>query len=133
LALAYGSGVRLSVLVDIQTREIDLNREVVLIRNGKGGKDRVVMLPKQFCEFIKAYVELHQPQNEVIECEQGGPLHKRTIQAIFNQACARAKIIRKSGIHSLRHSLATKAPKPQNAIPTWPRSKLPCWFAHWFE
>jgi integrase/recombinase XerD len=107
LALAYGSGLRLSELVGLQTCDIDFEREIVMVRNGKGGKDRVVMLPKQFCEMIKVYIQLHQPQKALFESDLGGPLNKRTVQAIFKHACKRAKIERKTGIHSLRHSFAT--------------------------
>jgi integron integrase len=55
--LQYGAGLRLSELVRLRIKDIDLERGTVTVRKGKGDKDRVTVLPVSLCEALKEQVE----------------------------------------------------------------------------
>ncbi|MBT3313064.1 MAG: integron integrase [Anaerolineae bacterium] len=62
--LLYGTGLRLSEAVRLRVKDIDFGNQQVLVRDGKGGKDRLTMLPKSLNEPLKVHLEdiktLHQ-------------------------------------------------------------------------
>lgn len=107
LLLTYGCGLRVSELVSLEVHDLDFDRGMVHIRRGKGGKSRLVMLPHALAPEIHSYLECYQPKDYLFESPRGGPLTKRTFQAVFKQACAKVGLVQKGGIHSLRHSFAT--------------------------
>jgi integrase/recombinase XerD len=108
LMFAYGCGMRLSELRFLKRENIELDRNVVNILKGKGKKDRVVMLD----ETLKLHV-LHFLKNGAGRIwlfegnESGRTLSTRTIELIYEHACQKARVPRKGGIHTLRHSFAT--------------------------
>ncbi len=108
LSLAYGSGLRVSELAALKICDIDFNRRVIKIRNGKGGKDRVVLFPEILRKPIKDYLDHFGPKTFVFESPLSGKaLTRRTFQLVFENACKKAGMVKFGGIHSLRHSFAT--------------------------
>jgi site-specific recombinase XerD len=107
LSLAYGCGFRVSELTALKIQDIDFSRKTVFIRQGKGQKDRVVMLPDSLAPAVRSYLETYRPKTYLFESRQGGHLHKRTFQSVFKSACTKAGLKQPGGIHSLRHSFAT--------------------------
>ncbi len=94
--LAWGSGLRISEVVNLQPRDIDLENKRIRINDGKGGKDRIVPVPKGFKMNHMEYVPL--------KCKQ------RALQKAFKDACEDAGLLEiKPTIHfhSLRHGFAT--------------------------
>lgn len=95
--LGYGSGMRISEIINLQPNDINIQDKRILIRQGKGSKDRIVPLPKGFKEdFIK-----HIPLN----CKV------RALERAFLRACVRSKLREKKPtihFHSLRHGFATR-------------------------
>ena len=91
--LAFYSGLRISEVVNLKKEDFDLPGKRINIRGGKGGKDRVVPLPKGFPEAYLEFVPY--------------PFGKRYLQKAFKKAITEAKIT-KTGLtfHSLRHSFA---------------------------
>jgi len=55
--LMYGSGLRLMELLSLRVKDVDLDRRQLVIRQGKGGKDRVTVLPDVLVERLRAHVE----------------------------------------------------------------------------
>jgi integron integrase len=55
--LAYGSGLRLMELLRLRVKDVDLDRRQVVVRGGKGDKDRVTVLPEQLLEKLAAHRE----------------------------------------------------------------------------
>ena len=53
LALAYGAGLRVSEVVNMRVRDIDFGRNLIMVREGKGGKDRITLLPEKLREELE--------------------------------------------------------------------------------
>lgn len=107
LALAYGAGLRVSEVVALKVRDIDFERDMVCVRGGKGGKDRVTLLPEKLLGTLQEYVVGRDGAAYLFESERGGKLHSRSAQKVFEVALWRAGIQKNATFHSLRHSFAT--------------------------
>jgi len=96
--LGFGSGLRISEVLNLTRHEVDMKDRKILVKQGKGSKDRVVPLPKGFKEeFLKSL-----PLKEIVNV--------RALQTGFKRACSRAGILEKKPtmhFHSLRHGFAT--------------------------
>lgn len=112
IMLAYGCGLRLSELLNLRVRDLDWERNLIWIRNGKGSKDRSVMFSGTIQTMLKKYLTVEEMNNQrdsyIFKAERTGKrLAYRTIQKIFENACRNAGVHKRSGIHGLRHSFAT--------------------------
>lgn len=108
LALTYGCGLRVAELAHLKKEDIDTIRGTIFIREGKGDKDRMVMLPHSLVNPLREYLQTYLPLVYLFEgAEPGRPLARRTFQGIFTQALERCGISHQGGIHSLRHAFAT--------------------------
>lgn len=107
LQLCYGMGLRVSELVNLKIAHIDSFKMQVLVQQGKGKKDRYVILPESVLELMKTYYRQYKPKDYFFEGQYGGQYSVRTAQQVFKNAMIKAKINKKIGIHSLRHSYAT--------------------------
>ena len=108
LETLYGTGVRLGEVVTLLPTDIDSRRMQVRVERGKGKKDRYTILPPTLLTTLRAYYRQYRPERYLFEGRTPGRhLAKRTVQAVFKQACARAGIRRQVGVHVLRHSFAT--------------------------
>lgn len=95
--LGFGAGMRISEVVNLQPEDVNVLEKRILIRQGKGGKDRIVPLPKGFKEkHLKSLP---------IKCGV------RSLQRAFKDACKRAGLLEAKPtlhFHSLRHGFATR-------------------------
>jgi integrase/recombinase XerD len=108
LSLAYGCGFGVSELRGLKLNDLDFERGIIRILNGKGRKDRRVMLPGSLMEEISRYRKHYTPLTYLFESHLAGKaLSKRTFQAVFGNACAKSGMGGKGGIHSRHHSFAT--------------------------
>lgn len=108
LMLAYACGLRLSELRFIKPGDIDLERNIVWIRHGKGSKDRGVMLDAAIKPELTAFLRSGKGKTFLFEgYEPGRALTAMTISKIYKHACEKAGIEPLGGIHTLRHSFAT--------------------------
>lgn len=108
LILTYSAGLRVSEVVKLKIGDIDHNRMLIHIRNGKGKKDRYTVLSKGAFETLRTYITSYNVIDWVFPGEH--PIHhitERTVQRIFENARDKAKIKKEVSIHSLRHSFAT--------------------------
>lgn len=107
LMLAYGCGLRLSEIVNLRRADIEWERHCLKI-HGKGSKERIVPLDSLLEQELHAYLTSSGSRRFVFEgTTPGRPYTKRSVAKVFEQACRKAGIKRKGGIHSLRHSCAT--------------------------
>lgn len=107
LALAYGAGLRVSEVVNLKVKDIDLDRNLIVVREGKGGKDRITLLPEKLLGDLGVLLSGKGVSEILFESERGGKLTTRTAQKVFEQALKRAGILKEASFHSLRHSFAT--------------------------
>lgn len=107
IALAYGSGLRVSEVVELKVADVDLIELVVYIREAKGKKDRISVFPKRLRLEIKELMAGKSGNDYLFSSERGGKLSIRTAQLVFKKSLRLAKIDKKASFHSLRHSFAT--------------------------
>ncbi len=107
ISLLYGTGLWVSELTHIKMRDVDLDRKMLRVFQGKGKKDRFVMLPKKLLAIFSIQAKLKQGGDFLFTNGRGGRLTEATIQKIVCQAGERAGIKKKVSPHTLRHSFAT--------------------------
>jgi integrase/recombinase XerD len=107
LAITYGTGIRLSEIVNIKLCDIDVNRKTIFINRAKGKKDRIVNFPDSLLAFYKMYLLEFKPIEYLFEGQYGGKYSSRSVQLIYTEAKEKAKVLTPGGIHGLRHSYAT--------------------------
>lgn len=107
VSIAYGSGLRVSEVVEMRVVHIDFDRNVILVKKGKGMKDRLTLLPNKISAQLMAFVKGIKPDEYIFRSQTGGRLQVRTAQKIFELACKKAGITKEASFHSLRHSFAT--------------------------
>lgn len=107
VALAYGAGLRVSEVVNLRVRDLDIPAAMLTVRQGKGQRDRVTTLPERLREGLQWLTARRDGATFLFESERGGALTTRSAQAIFARALAHAGIKKEATFHSLRHSFAT--------------------------
>ena len=108
LTLIYACGLRLSEGLHLRVEDIDSDRMLVAVRNGKGGKDRYVPLPERTLEQLRAYWMLHRPKTWLFSTKTGQlPLNPTTLQKTFKVVVRQSGIGKNASVHTLRHSYAT--------------------------
>lgn len=148
-ALLYGSGLRLAECLSLRVKDVDFGRRIITVRNGKGAKDRAVMLPAVVAEPLRHHVDdvrrIHGkdlaegygsvylphalerkypraakefgwqfifPASKVGPCPRTGEvrrhhIHDSAVSKALRAACRSARIVKRVGAHTLRHSFAT--------------------------
>ena len=107
LALLYSSGLRVGELISLELQMIDVDRKQIMVKQGKGRKDRVVVLADSFIGLLKNYYTTYRPQRYFIENPNGGPYNAGSIRQFLKRYCKEAGIRKKVTPHTLRHSYAT--------------------------
>ncbi len=107
ISLAYGAGLRVSEIPNLRVRDLDFVSGVIYVRQGKGNKDRITVLPEKIKPKLFQFIAGKAPSDYLFYSERGGKLCTRTLQKVFTNAVRRAGIINGATFHSLRHSFAT--------------------------
>lgn len=108
LAITYGCGLRCSEVRNLHLKDVDLDRGMLHIRQGKGRKDRYVPLGVMLCRGIKTYLQVEQPRQYLFNGKDyRSPLSARGVQWPLKEAVKKAKILKPVCVHTLRHSYAT--------------------------
>jgi integrase/recombinase XerD len=111
LQTAYACGLRVSELVHLQVSDIDSARMVVLVRQGKGRKDRQVPLSARLLSELRHWWSQHRTRPWLFpgggEPPSGRPLCVGSVQRMCQKVVARAKLRKSASMHTLRHSYAT--------------------------
>jgi integrase/recombinase XerD len=107
-ATLYATGLRLSEALSLKVSDIDAERMVVTVRQGKGRKDRTVMLSPRLLKLIRRYARREQPGEWLFPGRQREQrLHETAIQRALAVARREAGISKRATAHTLRHSFAT--------------------------
>jgi len=107
LMTAYSAGLRVSELVHLCVDDIRSDRMLILVRGGKGDKDRYTLLSPRLLEELRGYWIQFRPRRWLFPGPKERPLSVSTPQRVFYRAKTKAGIKHGHGIHSLRHSFAT--------------------------
>jgi integrase/recombinase XerD len=108
LSLIYSCGLRCSELLGLHIEDIDANRNLLIIRQAKGKKDRLAPLSDKTIELLRQYFQLYRPKKYLFEGQyKGSPYDARSLQNVLKQALAKTEINRPVTLHWLRHSYAT--------------------------
>ena len=108
LSLIYSCGLRCGELLALEPHHIDSKRNIVLIKNSKGKKDRIVPLSGKILEMLRDYYKLHKPSKYLFEGQNKGQQYdSRSLQLILKQALQKTGIKKPVTLHWLRHSFAT--------------------------
>jgi site-specific recombinase XerD len=114
LSLAYGAGLRASEVVSLKVTDIDSERRVIRVEQGKGRKDRYAMLSADLLGLLRDWWRLGREKEVMLP---GGwlfpgqnpvnPMTTRQLSRIFHGAKAAAGIDKRVSLHTLRHCFAT--------------------------
>jgi site-specific recombinase XerD len=109
LCCAYGSGLRVSEACNLCVGDIDSKRMVIIVRNGKGGRDRYAMLSPILLDSLRNfYREVRPPQPYLFQGKVAGqPVPAQGVQTALRAALKRSGVSKRITPHSLRHSFAT--------------------------
>jgi site-specific recombinase XerD len=108
LMMVYASGLRVGEVVSLKRQDIDIARKLIIIRAGKGRKDRCTIMSETVNNAILDYCSRYDVTNWLFSgSDPDKHLVIRSAQHIFEHALKKAKIERTASIHSLRHSFAT--------------------------
>lgn len=107
LTIIYACGLRISEGIQLQTSDIDGQRHLLRVRNGKGGKDRYVPLHERPLELLRAYYRKHRKNSAFLFPLKGSHIPADSLQRVFKQALRESKVNKSATVHTLRHSYAT--------------------------
>ena len=113
ISLLYSSGLRLSEVIHLKVKDIDTQEKIIMVREGKGKKDRMTILSEKIISDLSVFLEDRKPGEYVFVSNQKSgtgkdrPLTSRSVEHILEIALVKAKISKKGTPHDLRHSFAT--------------------------
>jgi integrase/recombinase XerD len=108
LALFYASGLRCAEGRQLKVGDIDSERRIIRVREGKGQRARQVMLSPKLLELLRAYWRWRKPKDWLFPGQKPGcPLTPSAIRQVCQQAARQAGIAKPVSPHVLRHSFAT--------------------------
>jgi integrase/recombinase XerD len=108
LALIYASGLRISELINLELQDIDIDRKQIIIKRGKGRKDRYVIMAESYLPLLHNYLNTYLPQKYFAEGPVASTKYSTSsIRKFLKQSCRNAGIKKKVTPHTLRHSYAT--------------------------
>lgn len=117
LAIAYCCCLRVSEVINLKISDIDGKQKLVLIRQGKGRKDRYVGISDSTLEILREYFKEHKPKEFLFEGQFGGQYSTRSCEEIYHKY-----IDLNTSFHSLRHAgLTSMIEKGTNilAVQAW--------------
>ncbi|OAQ39923.1 integrase [Pedobacter psychrophilus] len=108
LSLIYSCGLRRSELINLKLTDIDSKRNIVIIRQTKGKKDRIAPLSLKILEMLRDYFKIYKPIVWLFEGKEAGTLYsEQSLQSVLKQALEKTNIKKPVSLHWLRHSYAT--------------------------
>ncbi len=106
---AYGTGLRISEALALETRDIDAHKGLIHVRRGKGGRERFVVLPRRLLEGLREYWRVVRPPGPLLfpGQDRSKPLCPDTVRRAVHCAAAQVGLGRRVTMHGFRHSFAT--------------------------
>jgi integrase/recombinase XerD len=108
LSIAYGAGLRASEIISLKIADIDSDRMVIRVEQGKGSKDRYVILSEHLLKLLRVWWKAARPQGWLFPGQNPvNPLTPRQLNRACHAAAQMAEIDKRVSLHTLRHSFAT--------------------------
>jgi len=105
--LLYAGGLRLNELLCLKITDIDSLNMIIRINNGKGKKERLVMLSEKLLTDLRSYFMEYKPTEFLFTGQSGGQYSDKSVQMIVKEAASKASIKKHVTPYTLRHSFAT--------------------------
>lgn len=123
LMTTYGGGLRVSEVVRLRVTDIDAERGMLRVEQGKGRKDRYTLLGPRLLAELRHYWQVYRPVQPWLfpQRTKAVPLDISTAQKIYYAAKRRAGITKAGGIHALRHAFTTHLLEAGTDLPTLQR------------
>ncbi len=108
LSIAYGCGLRVSEIVHLKVGDIDSARMLIRVEQGKGRKDRYVMLSQDLLDILRAWWKVRRSRGWLFPGQQPSqPITQRQLNRVVHAAATAAGLDKRVSMHTLRHSFAT--------------------------
>jgi integrase/recombinase XerD len=109
LMTAYGAGLRISEACSLETSDIDSKRMLIHVHEGKGAKDRYVMLSERLLDVLRTYWKTARPQGRFLfpGAIPGRSITTSAVQRVLHQVVVQCHFNKRVTAHSLRHGFAT--------------------------
>jgi integrase/recombinase XerD len=108
LMTTYSAGLRVSEVVSLRVSDLDSQRMVIRVEQGKGKKDRYVPLSAALLPILRQYYRAARPGKWLFPGQNPElPLNRTSVEKVFKKTRDRAGITKNVTVHSLRHSFAT--------------------------
>lgn len=108
LSLTYSCGLRCGELLRLRAEHVDSKRNLLIIKQSKGKKDRIVPLSKKTLDLLRDYYKTFNPRIFLFEGQKEGTMYdERSLQQVLKQSLSKAGIKKPVTLHWLRHSYAT--------------------------
>ena len=109
ITLLYSAGLRVSELVNLKVRDLQLNENYGWVRLGKGRKDRLFIIAKKLKEDLEIWINKNEikPESHLFSSYNGRKMSTQTIRKIIKEATKIAGLSKNVHPHTLRHSFAT--------------------------
>jgi len=120
MMVAYGAGLRVSEICGLQFTDIDSERMMIFVRDGKGGKDRYTLLSEQLLTVLRDYYRTQRPVPPFLfpGTTPGLPMAPNSLARVMRGAARRCGITKRVSPHVLRHSFATQLLEDGVDLPT---------------
>jgi integrase/recombinase XerD len=108
LIMVYSCGLRRSEVMNLRLSDVDSKRKLIIIRNSKGKKDRIVPISDKIINLLREYYKAYKPKTWLFEGQEKGVQYSVTSMAkVLKKSCRSAGISKPVSLHWLRHSYAT--------------------------
>jgi len=118
LMTIYSGGLRLGEAIHLKVPDIDSQRMLIRVSQGKGHKDRYTLLGNRTLEILRDYWKKYRPKDWLFpSIRPSEPLCPSSVQVAFREALGQTKIQKKVSVHTLRHCFATHLLEDGTEIP----------------
>ena len=107
LAMIYSAGLRISELLNLELKHIDIDRRQLTVKNSKGRKDRNIILAQSFIPLMQNYLLSYEPKTYFVEGKPFQQYSAESVRAFLHKSTKIARITKRVTPHTLRHSYAT--------------------------
>lgn len=108
VSLMYSCAMRVGEVTNLKLKDLDTKNDKIIIKNGKGKIDRIVMLDKSLLNLLRQYWVQYKTKEYLFEGAKGLKYSEKSIQTLVKSAVNKVGIKKKISSHSLRHSCLTQ-------------------------